>query len=69
MNEDWAFPRLVANLWELNYDLRFMIEADPEEPLVISSESKDLAWVELSRVTALNSEESMARMVRKTLRE
>src|SRR5689334_1443005 len=50
-----------------HYDLRFMIEADSAEPLVISNESKDLAWVELARVTALNSEESMARMVRKTL--
>jgi 8-oxo-dGTP pyrophosphatase MutT (NUDIX family) len=49
-----------------HYDLRFMIEADPNEPLVISSESKDLAWVELARVTTLNAEESMARMVRKT---
>lgn len=50
-----------------HYDLRFMIEADPAEPLIVSSESKDLAWVEVSRVTALNPEESMARMVRKTL--
>lgn len=49
-----------------HYDLRFMIEADPAEPLVVSNESKDLAWVEVSRVTALNPEESMARMVRKT---
>jgi 8-oxo-dGTP pyrophosphatase MutT (NUDIX family) len=47
-------------------DLRFMIEADPDEPLVISSESKDLAWVDVARVTELNPEESMARMVRKT---
>lgn len=50
-----------------HYDIRFMIEADPAEPLVVSNESKDLAWVEVSRVTALNPEESMARMVRKTL--
>jgi 8-oxo-dGTP pyrophosphatase MutT (NUDIX family) len=49
-----------------HYDLRFMIEADPNEPLVISSESKDLAWVEVAKVTTLNPEESMARMVRKT---
>ena len=34
-----------------HYDLRFMIEADPKEPLVISSESKDLAWVDVARVT------------------
>ncbi|MES2691927.1 MAG: NUDIX hydrolase [Verrucomicrobiota bacterium] len=50
-----------------HYDLRFLIEADPHEPLAISSESKDLAWVEIERVTALNPEESMARMVRKTV--
>ncbi len=49
-----------------HYDLRFMIEADPAEALVISSESKDLAWVAVDQVTALNPEESMARMVRKT---
>jgi 8-oxo-dGTP pyrophosphatase MutT (NUDIX family) len=50
-----------------HHDLRFMIEADPAEPLIISSESKALSWVEIEAVTALNPEESMARMVRKTL--
>ena len=50
-----------------HYDLRFLFEADPRQPLAISTESKDLAWVELTRVMALNPEESMARMVRKTL--
>ncbi|HWA84786.1 MAG TPA: NUDIX hydrolase [Opitutus sp.] len=50
-----------------HYDLRFMIEADPAQPLAISDESHDVAWVELGRVTALNPEESMARMVRKTM--
>jgi 8-oxo-dGTP pyrophosphatase MutT (NUDIX family) len=49
-----------------HHDLRFLIEADPDEPLVLSSESKSLSWVELSAVTSLNAEESMARMVRKT---
>lgn len=50
-----------------HYDLRFMIEADPAEPLVVSHESKDLAWVEIAQVEKLNPEESMARMVRKTV--
>jgi 8-oxo-dGTP pyrophosphatase MutT (NUDIX family) len=50
-----------------HHDLRFMIEADPNEPLIISNESKDLAWVDINAVTSLNTEESMARMVRKTL--
>lgn len=48
-----------------HYDLRFMIEADPAEPLVVTSESSDLAWVDLARVTTLNPEAAMARMVRK----
>ena len=51
-----------------HYDLRFMLEANPDEPLVrAQNESKELAWVPLSDVTRLNSEESMARMVRKTI--
>ncbi len=49
-----------------HHDLRFLLEADPSEALTVSSESKDLAWMEVASVTALNSEESMARMVRKT---
>lgn len=49
-----------------HYDFRFLFTADPAEPLAISSESKDLAWVDLGQVTALNPAESMARMVRKT---
>ncbi len=49
-----------------HYDLRFMIEADPAEPLTISDESHDLAWIEVAQVPSLNAEESMARMVRKT---
>ena len=49
-----------------HYDLRFLFEADPTATIVVSHESKDLAWIELARVTGLNPEESMARMVRKT---
>jgi 8-oxo-dGTP pyrophosphatase MutT (NUDIX family) len=50
-----------------HYDLRFLIEADPDEPLVVTHESRDLAWIELAQVPALNPEESLQRMVRKTL--
>lgn len=49
-----------------HFDVRFLIEADPAEPLQISSESKDLAWVRLGDVARLNPEESLLRMVRKT---
>jgi len=50
-----------------HYDVRFMLEADLAEPLTVTQESKDLAWVDLARVGELNPEESMLRMVRKTL--
>lgn len=49
-----------------HYDVRFLIEADLAEPLTVSSESKDLAWVRLEDVAGLNPSESLARMVRKT---
>lgn len=65
LDRHWIPPR-KSDPGHFHYDLRFMLSAEPDEPLVISSESKDLAWVELDRVALLNAEESMARMVRKT---
>ncbi len=53
--------------WHL--DLRFLLEADPFEPLVVSDESHDVRWVELAEVPALNSEEALLRMARKTSSE
>ena len=61
LDRHWIPPR-HADPGHHHYDLRFLLEADPREPLTCSSESKDLAWVELDRVIALNPEESMARM-------
>jgi 8-oxo-dGTP pyrophosphatase MutT (NUDIX family) len=66
VDRHWIPPR-KADPGHYHHDLRFMLEADPTEPLVISNESKDLAWVDIADVTRLNPEESMARMVRKTL--
>ena len=54
----------VPGHWHL--DLRFLIEADPEDELCVSDESHDLLWIDLVRVAVLNPEESMLRMVRKT---
>jgi 8-oxo-dGTP pyrophosphatase MutT (NUDIX family) len=65
LDRHWI-PARKTDPGHYHYDLRFLIEADPQEAIVISNESKDLAWVEIERVGALNPEESMARMVRKT---
>ncbi len=66
LDRHWIPPR-KSDPGHYHYDLRFLFEADPAEPLLISSESKDLAWVELAAVAALNPEESIARMVRKSV--
>ncbi len=51
----------------LHYDIRFLVEADPAEKLIINSESKGLLWVRLGDVAKYNGDESMIRMVQKTL--
>ncbi len=48
-----------------HYDIRFLFEADDTEPLIISAESKDLAWIPLAEIEKYTTEESMLRMVRK----
>jgi 8-oxo-dGTP pyrophosphatase MutT (NUDIX family) len=48
-----------------HYDIRFLMEADKNEPLILSHESKDLRWVEVNSLIYLNPEESIMRMVRK----
>lgn len=60
-------PARKAEPEHWHFDLRFMVEADPDEALVISEESNDLEWVEVARMADYNDEESMMRMVRKTL--
>ena len=66
LDRHWIPPR-KTDPGHYHYDLRFLIEADETEPLTISNESKALAWIDVARVTSLNPEESMARMVRKTV--
>lgn len=50
-----------------HYDIRFWLIADKAAPLVVTSESKDLAWVALQEIETLTQEESVLRMVRKTI--
>ena len=61
-----TIPKNQNHSEHLHFDIRFLFEADSEEPFVVCNESIDLAWVELDKVHELNSEESISRMVRKT---
>ncbi len=51
-----------------HYDVRFIFEANPDTPLVISPESTDLRWFPLAQLSRLDVDESIRRMARKTRR-
>ena len=47
-----------------HHDLRFMIEADPAEPLKVSGESRALAWVAVAAAAAAFDHENVAGLER-----
>ena len=49
-----------------HYDVRFALQADPAEPLLMSSESNDLAWVPFEALARYGVDESVLRLARKT---
>lgn len=51
----------------LHYDVRYLLVADDAQPLICSHESKAVRWMSLDEALELSGEESIARMVRKTL--
>lgn len=59
-------PARKAEPAHFHHDLRFVLEADCAEPLVVSEESKQLAWVALDDVAALSGDASVVRMVAKS---
>ena len=60
-------PAIGSDPKHLHYDIRFLLEADPDkESLTISNESHDVAWIPLDQIAHYNSEQSIMRMVDKT---
>lgn len=51
----------------LHYDVRFLLEADMNENVTVSSESTALKWIPLSQVSEYNDSDSIMRMVEKSL--
>lgn len=51
-----------------HYDIRFLIEADPEEQIIVSEESHDVKWISLNVLKDWNQEQSILRMKEKLLR-
>jgi 8-oxo-dGTP pyrophosphatase MutT (NUDIX family) len=61
-----AIPARPGEPEHFHYDIRFLLQADRHAPLVVSRESKELAWLTLAEIERLTQEESVLRMVRKT---
>jgi 8-oxo-dGTP pyrophosphatase MutT (NUDIX family) len=61
-----GIPARPGTAGHYHYDIRFIFEADPAKPLVISQESKELGWVALTSLTEPDFGWSIRRMVQKT---
>jgi 8-oxo-dGTP pyrophosphatase MutT (NUDIX family) len=49
----------------LHYDIRFLLEADPNELFGISDEIKNIQWISLEMIKNYTNSESILRMMRK----
>ena len=60
-------PQFGSEPSHLHYDVRFLLQANPEkESIIISHESHSLAWVPIDEIFNLNPDISIKRMVIKT---
>jgi 8-oxo-dGTP pyrophosphatase MutT (NUDIX family) len=60
-------PERGAEPAHFHYDVRFLFEADRRSPLIVSSESKALAWTPLDDLSRLNTDQSVLRLAAKTV--
>jgi 8-oxo-dGTP pyrophosphatase MutT (NUDIX family) len=51
-----------------HFDIRFLIEGDPTEQIIVSEESHDVKWIPLKTLADWNQEQSILRMKEKLLR-
>lgn len=58
-------PARGAEPAHLHFDVRYLIQADSGEDLILSDESHALAWIELANLERYTTEESVHRMARK----
>ena len=48
-----------------HYDIRYLLQAHDSEEIIVSSESKDVQWIEIERVEKLTTSDSIKRMIEK----
>jgi 8-oxo-dGTP pyrophosphatase MutT (NUDIX family) len=59
-------PTTTEEPGHYHYDVRFIFEADPGDKLIVSHESKALAWVSFDRINDFKVDASVRRMAAKT---
>jgi 8-oxo-dGTP pyrophosphatase MutT (NUDIX family) len=59
-------PQRGAEPGHWHYDFRFLVEADPLAPLLLSAESNELRWFALQEIEAVARGGSLLRMAGKT---
>ena len=62
-----TIPATAAEPTHLHYDVRFIFEANNQRALIISRESKDLAWVPVVDIPSYSRDRSILRMVDKMM--
>ncbi len=61
------FPERGTTKAHYHYDIRYLFEADEGLELSVSSESKDVEWVDFGDIETLTDEPAMRRMMLKSL--
>ena len=61
-----TIPARPGEPQHLHWDVRFLLVAGRGQPLVVSAESHDLAWVPIHELEDFTTEESVLRMHRKS---
>ncbi|QJW90094.1 NUDIX hydrolase [Spirosoma taeanense] len=62
-----SIPALDSKPAHLHYDIRFLLEADPEEPFGITDEVQNIRWFSLKEANSYAKSESIFRMIQKML--
>lgn len=60
-----TIPGFEDEKQHLHYDIRFLLEADDEEKVKVSSESKDVRWVDIKAIKKYSTSQSITRMAEK----
>jgi len=59
-------PQRKNEAAHFHYDVRFLLEMDEQQKLIINAESNELAWIELAKIKDYSDEPSILRMIAKT---